>query len=300
MNEAYQLDKRYLRRSFDRAAKTYDSAAGLQREISTRMRERLQYIKHEPDWILDAGAGTGISGRPLLEAYPKAKVIALDIAFSMLKQGRATGGNWKRFFPGLSGPKDYPLCADVDFIPLKTSSMDMVWSNLSLQWSNNLSDTFAEIRRVLAPGGLLMFSTFGPDTLKELRQAFGKLDGYTHTSQFADMHDIGDILINAGFATPVMDMEHITVTYADLKSLMRELKALGAHNATQGRRHGMMGKKEWNALEEIYEAFRCDNRLPATFEVIYGHGWINDKKPALTDGRQIIEFQIQQRKSGNR
>jgi len=135
---------------------------------------------------------------------------------------------------------------------------------------------------------LLMFSTFGPDTLKELRIAFQGVDGHTHLNRFADMHDIGDMLVAAGFSDPVMDMEYITLTYDDVKAVMQDLRSIGAHNATAGRASGMMGKKAWSRVLENYEALRRDGKLPATFEVIYGHAWKPQPKK-ISDGRAIIQ-----------
>jgi malonyl-CoA O-methyltransferase len=291
--EAFLVEKRLVRRSFEQAAASYDAAAVLQREINTRMLERLQYIKHEPNIILDVGSGTGFGSRALMERYPKAGLIALDLAQSMLQAARAHKPWWKR---ALRQRRESYICGDVDALPIKTSSVDMVWSNVTLQWCNDLNRSFAELHRVLAPNGLLMFSTFGPDTLKELRQAFSSVDGFTHVNRFVDMHDIGDTLVHAGFSAPVMDMEYITLTYGDLKSLLGELKSIGAHNVTRGRRQGLMGKREWQLLQGAYEQFRRDGRLPATFEVVYGHAWVNQKQARTDGGRQIIQLQIQRRR----
>jgi malonyl-CoA O-methyltransferase len=156
-----------------------------------------------------------------------------------------------------------------------------------VQWCNDLPATFVELHRVLQVEGLLMFSTFGPDTLKELRAAFHDVDGYSHTNRFADMHDIGDMLLAAGFAEPVMDMEYITLTYDDVKAVMQDLRSIGAHNATAGRAQGMMGKGAWNKVLHNYELLRREGKLPATFEIIYGHAWkLRPKK--LADGRSVI------------
>ena len=297
MTEVFTVNKRQVRRSFDRAARSYDAAAILQREVGSRMLERLQYIKHKPQILLDAGSGTGFGSRNLRALYPRADIIALDIAYSMLTAARAQTPWWRRALPLLQNSRAHYICGDIDRLPLQTSSVDMIWSNLTLQWCNDLNVTFAELHRTLTPGGLLMFSTFGPDTLKELRLAFAGLDGYTHVNRFADMHDIGDVLMHAGFAAPVMDMERITLTYADLMALLKELKAIGAHNVTHGKRQGMMGKSEWRALQQAYEQFRHDGRLPATFEIVYGHAWANQKIPRLADGLQPIQMPIRRRKA---
>ncbi len=282
------LDKRQVRRAFGRAAATYDAAAVLQREVCDRMAERLQFLKVMPQRILDAGCGTGYGTRQLLAHYPEARMVALDIAPAMLTAARGGTSLWQRW---LARRRDSFVCGDLEALPLAAGSVDMLWSNLALQWCNDLDATFSDFHRVIAPEGLLMFSTFGPDTLKELRRAFGELDGYPHVSRFTDMHDIGDALVRAGFSAPVMDMDMLTLTYDDLPSLMRDLKAIGAHNAAAGRRQGLMGKGEWRRLQAIYEAMRRDGKLPATYEVVYGHAW-RGEKPVLpsTDGSQPIRF----------
>ena len=181
------------------------------------------------------------------------------------------------------------MCADLEHLPLRSEAIDLIWSNLALQWVADLPSTLIELNRLLAPGGLLMFSTFGPDTLKELRAAYEGTDGHTHVSRFADMHDIGDMLVAARYADPVMDMEKLTLTYDDVRALMRDLKAIGAHNATQGRPRGLSPKSTLRIVERNYEAQRRNGKLPATFEVVYGHAW---KPPARVSptGHRIIEL----------
>jgi malonyl-CoA O-methyltransferase len=197
---------------------------------------------------------------------------------------RGTSSWWKKLF---ATPRENYLCADVETLPIASNSVEMVWSNLALQWCNDLPATFVELNRILKTEGLLMFSTFGVDTLHELRVAFDGVDGYNHVNRFADMHDIGDMLVAAGFADPVMEMEKLTLTYDDVRAVMQDLKSIGANNATAGRATGMMGKATWQRITQNYEKLRLDGKLPATFEIIYGHAW----KPApkmLQDGRAII------------
>ncbi|MGB8517060.1 MAG: malonyl-ACP O-methyltransferase BioC, partial [Gallionella sp.] len=229
--------------------------------------------------------GTGWGTRQLVAKYPSAQMIALDIAIGMLRAARGTSNWWQKIF---SNQQAAMVCADVEALPIASSSLDMVWSNLAVQWCNDLPATLVDLHRVLKVEGLLMFSTFGPDTLKELRQAFHGVDGHNHLNRFADMHDIGDMLSHGGFAEPVMDMEYLTLTYDDVRSVLHDLKAIGANNATAGRGQGLMGKHAWKMLVENYETLRRDGKLPATYEVIYGHAW----KPApkkLADGRAIIK-----------
>lgn len=282
--DEFLIDKRQVRRAFSRAARDYDATAVLQREVCQRMLERLDYIKLQPGRILDAGSGTGWGGRQLAQRYPAAQMVALDMALEMLNVAREHSSWWRKLF---SGSRQGSVCADVEALPLATGSMEMAWSNLALQWCNDLPGTFRELQRVLKTDGLLMFSTFGPDTLKELRDVFHGVDGYSHVNRFIDMHDIGDMLLASGFTEPVMDMEVITLTYADVKSVMQDLRGIGAHNATAGRAQGMMGKGVWQQVLERYENFRRDGKLPATFEIVYGHAWKPQSRVAA-DGAQII------------
>ncbi|MBI4808375.1 MAG: malonyl-ACP O-methyltransferase BioC [Nitrosomonadales bacterium] len=284
MNE-FEIDKRQVRRAFSRAARDYDAAAVLQREVCVRMLEKLDYVKLQPARVLDVGSGTGWGTRQLGERYPKAEVTALDIAIGMLQHARGTSSWWKKLF---AGKREGYLCADVEALPIASGSVDMVWSNLALQWCNDLPATFVELQRVIKVDGLLMFSSFGVDTLQELRTAFCGVDGYNHLNRFADMHDIGDMLVAAGFADPVMEMERLTLTYDDVRAVMQDLKSIGAHNATTGRAPGMMGKAAWKRVIENYEKLRRDGRLPATFEIVYGHAWKPAPK-ASPDGQSIIK-----------
>lgn len=262
------INKRLARASFDRAAESYDQAAVLQREVADRVLERLAYIKPEPQRLLDLGCGTGYSLQPLAQRYPGSEIWALDVSLNMLDAAKRKPSMWQK----LRGRFRY-VAGDAEQLPLADASVDMIFSSLALQWCVDLDQTFAEWRRVLKPEGLLMFSTFGPDTLKELRQSFETVDNYSHTNRFIDMHDIGDALLRNGFGDPVMDMEMLTVTYDDLFSIMRDLKQIGAHNVTQGRGRGLMGRRRMQAVSEAYEQYRQDNRLPVSYEVVYGQAW---------------------------
>ena len=288
MSDELAVDKREVRRAFENAAAHYDAAAVLQHEVCARMLERLQYVKHQPRAILDAGCGTGNAVPALLARYPGATLVVLDLAYGMLERARARV-KWWQTLPGLRAPL-HAVCADLERVPLASQSVGLVWSNLALQWVNDLPRAFGEMHRVLAPGGLVMFSTFGPDTLSELRSAYAGTDGRTHVNRFVDMHDIGDMLVAAGYADPVMDMEKITLTYSDVRALMRDLKVIGAHNATRGRPGGLSGKSLLAAVERNYEALRREGRLPATFEVVYGHAWKPEARVSPT-GHRVIEVQ---------
>jgi malonyl-CoA O-methyltransferase len=296
-----ELDFAEVRRAFDQAAASYDAHAVLQREVCDRLLERLDFVKLQPERVLDIGTGTGYGLAHLHTRYPAAELCALDIAPAMLQAARArmpqptwTARALSRL-ASVSPQAAQLVCADMERLPFTANSMDLVWSSLALQWAHDLDATLNGIHRVLAPGGLLMFATFGPDTLKELRTAFSSVDDAPHVNRFIDLHDIGDMLIHAGFASPVMEMEILTLTYADLKTLMRDLKGIGAHNAAASRRRGLLGKMAWSRLERAYESQRLESRLPATFEVIYGHAWAGDKT-RREDGRQVIQLNIVERR----
>lgn len=294
--DPHAVDPRAVRAGFARAAGGYDRAAALQREIGTRMLQRLDYVRIEPHAILDAGCGTGNALAELAARYPRAAVVGLDCAFAMLAAARqrceAGRSLLQRLLPlaGLGAATPPRLvCGDLGALPLASRSIDLAWSNLALQWVNDLPAAFAEFRRVLSVGGLLSFTTFGPDTLRELREAFAGLDAHTHTSRFIDMHDIGDMLVHAGFADPVMDMENVTLTYATGGEMLAELKAIGATNRTLGRPRGLTGRKTWQAMLGRLEALARDGRIPVTFEVVYGHAW--KPEPSHTpEGHAIVTW----------
>ena len=292
-----RVDARSVRRAFERAAPSYDAAAVLQREIGQRMAERLALVRLEPAKILDAGCGTGDGMGELRTRFPSALTVGLDVAFAMLVAARRRASSpvaerpilARLFGAAPEGGASALVCADACRLPLAAGSVDLVWSNLVLHWVADPLPALAEFLRALRVGGLLMFTTLGPDTLSELRAAFSQADRATHVSRFLDMHDIGDMLVHAGFAEPVMDMEKLTLTYTEPMALMRDLRAIGARNATAGRPRGLMGRHCWQRMIEALETFRRDGRLPATFEVVYGHAWKPEPRVAA-DGRAIVRM----------
>jgi len=224
--------------------------------------------------------------KPLRERYPKAQVVGIDIARPMLDLA-AKRSPWLQRTLGLAPER--LVCADAERLPLAGASVSFVFSNLALQWTR-AETVFAEASRVLSTGGLFLFSTFGPDTLKELRGAFAGADGHEHVNQFVDMHDLGDALVHAGFADPVMEMETITLEYSCVEQVARDLKAIGAHNSLPNRPRGLAGRSRWSDVIARYEAHRREGVLPATYEVIYGHAWKAQPR-RIADGRQVIDFQ---------
>lgn len=260
----FVIERAAVRRSFDRAARGYDASAVLQAEVRGQLLARLDYVTLEPAVVLDIGCGTGHSTRALKDRYPRARVVALDLSEGMLAEAKRRQ-SWRRRFAR--------VCGDAMRLPFKDACADLVFSNLTLQWCTQLDAVFAEFRRVLRPRGLLNFTTFGPDTLFELRAAWSEADGQRHVSDFADMHDIGDGLIRSGLAEPVLDVERYVLTYPDVFGLMRDLKAIGAHNAAADRPRGLTGRARLRAMQAAYESRRRDGVLPATYEVVFGQAW---------------------------
>ncbi len=262
------LDKQQVAATFEKAAANYEQHDFLQRQIAERALERLDLMTLRASLIADIGSGTGRCARALAARYRRATVLQCDIAWAMLNQAR---DHARKLFS-----RHRYVCGDVERLPLKADAFDLAFSNLSLQWCLDLGQAFAEIQRILHAEGLLLFTTLGPDTLKELRQAWAQASDAPHINRFFDMHDVGDALVHNGFTEPVMETEHITVNYDDVLTLMRDLKGLGASNAARERARGLLGKRILRALIDAYEAFRVDGKLPATYEVIYGHAWATE------------------------
>jgi len=291
MSEPSLLDKRRIRRNFARAALRYDHAAALSREVARRMLERLDLVRLLPERILDAGAGSGLATYPIARRYPRARTLALDASLPMLRQMQRRA-SWRQLLQARIGAaRIVPICADFEQLPIAGASIDLVVSNLALHWSVDVGRAIGELHRVLRPGGLLMFTTLGPDTLKELAHASAAGAGGCRVHRFVDMHDLGDLLAHSGFAGPVMDMEYLTLTYAGVDELLRELRDAGGVSAQTGRTG--LRTPRWKArLAARYEALRVDGRLPATFEIVYGHAWKSERAPRAPDRPSIIRWDM--------
>jgi len=270
LSDPYDIDLARVRRSFGRSARAYDAAAVLQQRVREELLERLDVVRLAPTVVLDLGAGTGHASLALKRRYRSSQVIALDLAEGMLREAGRRQTLLRRF---------RRVCGEAAALPLRDASVELVFSNLMLQWCQDPDAVFRECRRVLKPGGLLTFTTFGPDTLVELRRAWAAADSRTHVNRFIDMHDLGDALVRSGLAEPVLDVERYTLTYAEVRELMRDLKDIGAHNANAGRPRGLTGKGALARMTAAYETFRRDGRLPATYEVVYGQAWCPVAEP---------------------
>ncbi len=285
MNE-FHLDHRQVRRNFGRAASTYEQHDVLQREVQTQLLERLDFYKEQqPARVLDVGAGTGRGSALLKQRYPKAEVIAMDLALPMLRAAKSHS-SWRRPFDR--------VCAEASALPLADHSVDVLHSNLCFQWIDDLPALFGECMRVLKPGGLMVFSSFGPDTLKELRAAWAEADQQPHVSRFLDMHDVGDAMLAAGLRDPVLDVFRYTLTYSEPRKLLEELQGLGATNADQSRERGLTGKSHYRRMLTAYETMRVDGRIPATWEVVSAHAWgapVGQPR-RVSGGGEIASFSI--------
>lgn len=284
MNE-FQLDKRRVRSNFGHAAISYEQHDALQREVQQVLLERLDFYLEQPQRVIDVGAGTGRGAGLLKKRYSKAQVIAIDAALPMLRTARSHT-SWLKPFAR--------VCGEATALPLPDHSVEVLHSNLCFQWIDDLPALFSECVRVLKPGGMLLFSTFGPDTLRELRAAWASVDQYSHVSRFLDMHDLGDAMINAGLRDPVLDVDRYTLTYSEPAALFRELKGLGATHADRGRERGLTGKRHFQGMLEAYEAMRVDGRIPATWEVVTAHAWgpPPGQSRRVQGGGEIASFSI--------
>ena len=271
--DSFQLDRAGVRAAFDRASATYEATAVLQSRVADELLSRLEPFDFRPQVILDLGAGTGRATTELKRRYRRSLVIALDLAPGMLRQAARHQSLFRRF---------ERVCADAARLPLESASVDIVFSNLMLQWCDPLDAVFAEIRRILKPQGFFTFTTFGPDTLKELRAAWADADTHNHVNRFLDMHDVGDTLVRAGLQEPVLDIDRTQLTYENGLALMRDLKSIGARNETAGRPRSLLGRSRLQRVLTAYESFRRDGRLPATYEVVYGAAWGTAGRPGAT------------------
>ncbi|MGD9265581.1 MAG: malonyl-ACP O-methyltransferase BioC [Lysobacterales bacterium] len=276
-----RLDSAAARRAFARAAPAYDEYAVLQREVATRLIERLDFCRYEPADVLDLGCATGFTSRALAERYPQARVVALDWSYPMLAVHEA-------------GPDNtYAVCADLHEPPLSTASVDLVFSNLAISWGRDIPSIFSELRRVMRPGAMLVFTCYGPDTLVELKAAWRSVDEGARVHEFPDMHDIGDALVSAGFREPVMDMEPLALDYPDALSLLLELRATGQVNVAAGRSRGLLGRAKFERMLTAFEQFRKGGRYPASFEIIYGTAFAPEEgQPVRTSAGDVATFSV--------
>tara|TARA_B110000967_G_scaffold209584_1_gene266464 strand:- start:3830 stop:4615 length:786 start_codon:yes stop_codon:yes gene_type:complete len=250
-----------VRSTFNSASRSYNENAFLQNEIAHRLAEKLKVISINPELIVDLGSGTGLLSDKAAEIFPSSHLICIDFAQQSL----------------ITNSQKFKVCANAYSLPIKSNSVDFIISNLMMQWCPDLKTLFNECFRILKPQGLFLFTTFGPDTLKELKRSWAAVDSSTHVNNFIDMHDIGDQMLQSGFQSPIMEMEKITLTYEKVLDLMHDLKGIGAQNVPN-RSKALTGKTKFKKMIEMYESYREDGKLPVTYEVVYGHAWKNEMK----------------------
>lgn len=261
-----RLDKTAIKKSFDRAAISYNRAAILQEEVLSRLLHRLQYISHQPKTVVDIGCGTGRGVAGLQKTYPRSKIVSLDLAYTMLQETRRQYGLLR---------KKRVVNSDMERMPFVDNSFELLFSSLALQWANDLGETLKEFARIGQPGGLLMFATFGPGTLQELRQSWLEVDQKPHVHQFIDMHDVGDAMMQAGFSQPVVDSETIRLEYREFRQIFDDLKGIGASNADRNRSRGLTTPARIKQLEQCYRQLGFeDGKFIASYEIVYGHAWL--------------------------
>jgi len=251
------LDKKQVAHSFSRAAATYDSVAKLQRKVGEALLQKLE-PNPEAQVVLDLGCGTGYFTPQLQSKFPQALVVGVDIAEGMLQFASTQHSEQKQW-----------LCADAEFLSFADQSVDIIYSNFSLQWCANLPHLFAELQRILKPGGQLIFTTLGPATLHELKSAWKQVDSLVHVNQFHEREQLLNHL--QASALQIVEFQHKpeVLQFEQLSDLTRSLKSLGAQNVNRGRAAGLTGRKKIQAFKQAYENFRSNNLLPATYDVFY-------------------------------
>ncbi len=263
------MTKSRLRHHFDRAAPRYDHYAGVQREVASRLLERLEWVRTNPKRVMDLGAGTGEACAGLQKHYPEAQIIAADFSPAMLREAQRLER------------ASQLVASDALALPFAAESMDLVFSSSTLQWCDPLAQALQEIRRVLRAGGLLMFATYGPDTLSELRQAQQAIGLEGGVNDFIDMHPIGDLLLEQGYQDPVLDTERLDVSYSSVRDLAQELKGIGSSRMEQKTDLPAL-RRFWSALEKAYPR-HDDGRIHATYEIIYGYALAPSENLSETD-----------------
>jgi malonyl-CoA O-methyltransferase len=269
-----------ISKAFNKQASTYEKAAKVQHEIGSRLLERLQYLKIDPKYILDLGCGPGTFSRELALLYPKARIVGLDLASAMLGMARKKQ-SWRC--------KWSLVAADMNHLPFATGLFDLVFANQVIHWGNSLDSVLRELNRVMKVNGCFMFTTLGPDTFKELKTCWAGANSHAHINEFADMHDIGDLLLSEYFVDPVMDMEELIVHYESVAHLVKALKNQGVKNINPARNRGLTGRASWREFENNYQQIRTDNgKYPLGYEVVYGHAWKSERQKTSTGTETLI------------
>ncbi|MGC4029226.1 MAG: malonyl-ACP O-methyltransferase BioC [Steroidobacteraceae bacterium] len=293
-HSGFHLDARVVARSFGAASAGYDAAADLQAEVRAELLARVDELQAQRARILDLGCGTGAGAAALKRRFPRARVVAADIAPAMVALARRRSRFWRPI---------ETVVADCHELPFPDACFDLVFTNLMLQWAEPLDAALEQIRRVLRPGGLLLASSFGPETLQELRAAWEAADGQVHVNRFVDMHDLGSALVRAGFVEPVLDTDRHRRWYSEPVALMRGLQAIGAHNLNAGRPRGLTGRRAYGRMTAAYESLREARGLPATWQVVYATAWAGEHAPPgihVADAETVVSLASLRRRIAGR
>jgi malonyl-CoA O-methyltransferase len=253
-----------IRRRFDRAARDFDTADFVHAVTREGLLTRLEPLLLQPTTILDLGSATGATGRLLRQRFKRAYVVSLDLSRAMLTMARGNRGWFSRssFAQG-----------DAQRLPFADSTFDLIVSNQLLPWTPEPQAVFDQVSRTLKKGGVFAFATLGPDSLRELERAWSAVDDLPHVNRFPDMHDIGDGLVRAGLADPVLDVDRLGVSYDDPDKLFADLTRAGGRNTLAARSRGLVGKGHFQAMVDALSASRADGRILLDLELVYGHCW---------------------------
>lgn len=266
-----------VRRRFDRAAAGFDGADFVHRHAAAGLFERLAPMVLTVERVLDVGSATGSASRALAKTWRKSRVISLDRSLSMLEAARRRRSRFARISE---------LQADVQQLPLADGCIDLVFANMFLPWSIDAAGFLGEVRRVLREDGVFAFSTFGPDSLREVREAWAEVDRDEHVNAFPDMHDIGDLAVRAGLRDPVLDVDYLTVAYRSSDVLFRDLTAAGARNCLQRRRRTLTGKQRFARMREALERKFTGGTLPLRLELVFGHAFGSGPVHTVAQGHE--------------
>ena len=281
------IDKTYKRKIFNRAAISYEKYSGIQDQISQDLLVKLGHANINPKNILDLGCGTGKNGLHLQDKFKETTLVNFDLSENMLEEARKKPISSPVVVPN-EKPSNLYVCGDMENLPFKDSSFDLVWSSSAIQWSNNLSSVFKHIKRILKRNGLFIFSTFGPKTLWELKEVNEKISGESKTNKFIAKHNIDDLLLASGFKSPLLEAKNITLPYSSTEKLLLDIGKIGASNGNSNRSKGLRGRGFMESIKKEYESFKQDDLYPATYEVIYGHAWKGQQSCEVKTGELTI------------
>ena len=258
------LDSKHVRRRFERAAASFDDADFVHAATREGLLARLQPLVVDASTVMDLGSATCGASQALSKRFRRAHVISVDLAHAMLRQGYK-----KRAWFSRSSFVQATAAA----LPFSEQSVDVVFANLLLPWVDDPNQVFSEIARVLRKGGVFAFATLGPDSLLEIRRAWSDVDNHEHVNRFLDMHDLGDGLVNAGFADPVLDVDRLSISYDSVEKLFADLTAMGGRNSLQQRNHSLVGKQRFRQMTESLRSSGSDGKITLDLELVFGHCW---------------------------